>query len=203
MFDEKPRTLEADGVKVPIDPDFRIMCEYAAAIEKKDEEALREIIGRFYYAGISQGISANAAVMAVNDFYTAGFIRDERKRKQITRKDGNEEKKELPVFDFATDEAYFYGAFLSVYGIDLNRAKLHWYDFCALFRALPDDCRLKQIIGIRAAETSKIKSPEERARIKRLKRIYSLENDRDTTADALREMILKQRKEAGMNEKRH
>ena len=134
--------------------------------------------------------------------FFAGFIPDEKERRRNAKKaaeavESDEPKKRsVPVFDFAVDEAYFLGAFLSVYGIDLNTAKLHWFDFCALFRALPDDCRLKQIIGIRATDDKKIRSKEEKARIRRLKQLYSLDGDSDPTADALREMILKQRKEA-------
>ena len=65
-------------------------------------------------------------------------------------------------------------AALSEYGLDLHRVNMHWLMFGALFRGLPDDCRLKQIIGIRAENLSEIKDKNERQRIAKLQRIYSL-----------------------------
>lgn len=43
-----------------------------------------------------------------------------------------------------------------------------------MFRGLPDECRLKRIIGIRAESLSEIKSSAERSRVARLKRIFAL-----------------------------
>lgn len=83
-------------------------------------------------------------------------------------------KTPVPCFDFAEDEGYFYAAFMGAYGIDLRTAKLHWLDFCALFKGLPDDCKLRQIIGIRAQNLGEIKSGAERKRISKLKSIYGL-----------------------------
>jgi hypothetical protein len=208
IFMEKPKTLSVGGVRVPIDTDFRIMCEYAQAINSKDTDEITDIAQRFFYAGLPEGVSGADMALAMNDFYVSGFVPDEEERERTRKKAEQEaeltnEQKALlgkrdsvPVFDFATDEAYFLGAFMAVYGIDLNTAKLHWLDFCALFRALPDECRLKQIIGIRATDTAKIKSREERERIKRLKKIYSLSgNQKDVLGDALREMMLKKKQE--------
>jgi hypothetical protein len=206
VFAEKPKTLAVGGVRVPVDTDFRLMCEYAQAINAKDTEEVTEIASRFFYAGVPEGVSGTDMALAMNDFYVSGFVSDEEERERARKKaqqsaELTEEqrallgkKESVPVFDFAVDEAYFFGAFLSVYGIDLNTAKLHWLDFCALFRALPDECRLKQIIGIRATDTAKIRSKEERERIRRLKKLYSLNGtQKDPLGDALREMILKEK----------
>ena len=38
MFSPKPKILHIDGIAVPIDPDFRIMCEYSEALSEKDGE---------------------------------------------------------------------------------------------------------------------------------------------------------------------
>ena len=104
----------------------------------------------------------------MTDFYISGLAPGARNKG--TSAMGSHE----PSFDFSEDEAYFYADFLGHYGIDLNTAKLHWFDFCALFRGLPDECRLKRIIGIRAESLSEIKSSAERSRVARLKRIFAL-----------------------------
>jgi len=41
-------------------------------------------------------------------------------------------------------------AFRQVYGIDLYRADLHWFEFVELLQYLPDGCRYEETIGIRA-----------------------------------------------------
>lgn len=169
MFLPSPKVIEIDGIKTPVDPDFRIMCEYSAASRRRDSGKLRDIAARFYFAGLPEGVSEKQAGGAIMDFYINGLA-----PKYDPSKENAGKKTPPPSFDFEEDEAYFYAAFLSEYGIDLYTAKLHWYDFCALFRGLPDECRLKRIISVRATELSEIKSKSEKARIKKLKGIYAL-----------------------------
>ena len=167
MFSQKPRILIINGMKTPIDPDFRIMCEYSEAVSGNDTSGLAGIASRFFFAGLPEGVSEKAAADAMNNFYVAGLAPSSGGKASSM---GSAE----PSFDFEEDEAYFFAAFLSEYGIDLNCAKLHWFDFCALFRGLPDECRLKRIISIRSESTSDIKSTAEKARVTRLKRIFAL-----------------------------
>ncbi len=171
MFSAKPRIIIIDGEKTPVDPDFRIMCEYSEAIEQSDEKRLKIVASRFFFAGLPEGVSEKSAAKAMNDFYISGLAPKGKKKSSAME---NPE----PCFDFEEDEVYFYAAFLSEYGIDLNTAKLHWYDFCALFRGLPDECRLKRIIGIRSESLKDIKSTAEKARVQRLKGIFALKRKR-------------------------
>ena len=168
MFSPKPRILIINGMKTPIDPDFRIMCEYSEAVARNDPSGLAGIASRFFFTGaLPKGVSEKAAADAMKDFYVAGLA------PSGGGKSSAMESPE-PSFDFEEDEAYFFAAFLSEYGIDLNCAKLHWFDFCALFRGLPDECRLKRIISIRSESTNDIKSAAEKARVRRLKGIFAL-----------------------------
>lgn len=168
MFSPKPRILVINGQKTPIDPDFRIMCEYSEAISKNDESGLCGIASRFFFAGLPEGVSEKAAADSMLDFYIAGLAPG-----SSGKKSSGLENPE-PSFDFEEDEAYFFAAFLSEYGIDLNTVKLHWFDFCAMFRGLPDECRLKRIISIRSESLSDIKSPSEKARVRKLKGVFAL-----------------------------
>ena len=168
MFSPKPRILIINGMKTPIDPDFRIMCEYSEAVAKNDPSGLAGIASRFFFTGLPDGVSEKAAAYAMNDLYVAGLAPSGGGGKSSAMESPE------PSFDFEEDEAYFFAAFLSEYGIDLNCAKLHWFDFCALFRGLPDECRLKRIISIRSESLSDIKSPGEKARVRRLKGIFAL-----------------------------
>lgn len=58
------------------------------------------------------------------------------------------------VVNFYHDSGYIYAAFMQTYGIDLYQQaeKLHWCRFLALFDGLPEECVIKQIMGIRARE---------------------------------------------------
>ena len=43
MFSPKPKIIIIDGVKTPVDPDFRIMCEYSEAVSRNDSSGLAGI----------------------------------------------------------------------------------------------------------------------------------------------------------------
>ena len=167
MFLPRSKVIAIDGAKVPIDPDFRIMCQYSAAVLRRNAESLAGITAGFFFAGLPEGVSPADAARAMDDFYAEGLA-------AAKSNDTINCKTPTPCFDFEEDEGYFYASFMSAYGIDLRSAKLHWLDFCALFKGLPDDCKLKQIIGIRAQNLGEIKSGTERKRISKLKGIYSL-----------------------------
>ena len=96
-------------------------------------------------------------------------------------------RKPQSVVDFYQDSGYIYAAFMQTYGIDLYEQadRLHWCRFLALFEGLPDDCMIKQIMGIRAQD---IPAPNnynqaEIQRITELKTLYALpteDNPEDT-----------------------
>lgn len=169
LFTPKTKIIEIDGVKVPIDPDFRIMCEFGSAQMRDNSDKLPAIAERFYFAGLPEGVDPKAAAAAILDFYCLGLV-----PKAKNKSNDPITKTPSACFDFEEDEAYFYAAFLAEYGVDLTAVKMHWLTFCQLFHGLPDDCKLKQIIGIRAAELTDIKYAAEKNRIRRLKNIYAL-----------------------------
>lgn len=162
MFTERKSIIYISGKKVPVDTDFRLMCRLY------DGE---KILDEFYYAGLPEDVDIQAAVDGMIDFYLDGIApgRD-------GRREGKSERA-LPVFDFKEDEGLFYAAFLAEYGIDLNRARLHWFDFCALFKGLSDECRLKQVISVRSARMSDVPKYD-RKRIQHLKQVYALKKNK-------------------------
>ena len=95
--------------------------------------------------------------------------------------------KPQPVVNFYHDSGYIYAAFMQTYGIDLYKQadRLHWCRFLALFDGLPEDCLIKQIMGIRAQE---IPAPNghnqtEIQRLTELKTLYALPTE-DKPEDA-------------------
>lgn len=76
------------------------------------------------------------------------------------------------------DATYIYTGFRQAYGIDLHQelGKLHWQEFQALLRDLPENTMFGEIVKIRGTDLSKIKDPDERKRMKSLKEKYRLPN---------------------------
>ena len=167
MFDQMIRTVEADGIRCPIDPDFRIMCDLS--------EGDKSVPGRFFFAGLPEGASAKSAIDAMMAFFRRGLLGRDADEDDEDEDGGSSA---VPIFKFSEDEGYFYAAFLSEYGIDLYTAKLHWYAFCMLFRGLSDECRLKQMIAVRAVKMSDVPKYD-RKRIAKLKKVYALEAEKE------------------------
>lgn len=81
--------------------------------------------------------------------------------------------------DFLQDAPYIYAGFHQAYGIDLydEQGKLHWLKFLALFRALPENTRIMEIVSIRTRpipKRTKYNAEEIRA-LMRAKETYRLE----------------------------
>jgi hypothetical protein len=94
---------------------------------------------------------------------------------------GGEEEKEAGkdkkrVFDFDIDSAYLFGAFMQVYKINLKETKMHWWDFLALFRALPEGTRLHSIIEIRGKKSTAGKDKEFDRSLREAQKAYALDD---------------------------
>lgn len=65
---------------------------------------------------------------------------------EVTPKDDGTSER---LVDFALDGSYIYASFMQAYHIDLVDTDLHWHKFMALFRGLPDNVCIKNIMSIR------------------------------------------------------
>lgn len=61
------------------------------------------------------------------------------------------------IFDFEQDAGFIYASFMQAYGIDLieQQGKLHWQKFITLFRGLPENTKIREVMGIRSRKTPK------------------------------------------------
>lgn len=78
------------------------------------------------------------------------------------------------IYDFAYDSGLIYAAFFQQYGLDLQRADLHWWQFKALFNALSEDTQFMKVVGYRGMDTAKIKDKTQRDFYQKMKRQYAL-----------------------------
>jgi hypothetical protein len=75
------------------------------------------------------------------------------------------------VIDFEIDADYIYADFLTAYGIDLtdDSVTLHWWQFLALLRALPESTSMAKRMYYRSVNLGELKG-KEKSRIARIKK---------------------------------
>lgn len=82
------------------------------------------------------------------------------------REDVQTSGKQLLFLDF--DHARIMSSFRKTYGIELHKAKLHWFEFQAMLDCLDEDSSLSNAIQIRGTDTSDMKG-KQRANYERIK----------------------------------
>ena len=86
-------------------------------------------------------------------------------------KNSSENTCKKQIVSYLYDSPYILGAFRQVYGINLRETEyMHWYEFCALFDALPEDTPIKKRMSYRAVNTAGIKDRAEQKRIRKIQR---------------------------------
>ena len=120
VYDSLPDTIEVNGRLFPILTDFRAWLKFGSLIEKKcfysDISYLLEIPQDRLYLD-------EDLFNALYDFYNF--------QPKYPKGSGGKN-----VVSFEDDAPYIYSSFMETYGIDLLTAKLHWWQFLALFRGL-------------------------------------------------------------------
>lgn len=64
----------------------------------------------------------------------------------------------VKAVDFVRDGDYILGSFQHVYGIDLLTTDMHWHRFLALFRSLPEQAKMSEVMGYRLFRESDVKA---------------------------------------------
>ena len=132
--------------------------------EKGLPELARETMRRFYRVAVPPDEEVDA-FKALVEFYTAG-------PQEVSDRPGSSRTEELAL-DYVTDGPAIVAAFQQAYGIDLTRARLHWWRFKALMSNLPEETQLAKIIGFRTADPAQFQG-EERERRAELKERFAL-----------------------------
>ena len=79
------------------------------------------------------------------------------------------------LLDWEKDSASIWADFKLYAGIDLDREKLHWWEFMALFESLPGDASIKHKIELRALDLSKINDNDTRSQYAEAKALVALD----------------------------
>ena len=164
-FWDLPQSLTVGGAAYPIDWDFRAGIRvrqmfsdpYLTARPTKLFSCIRDLL--FFGAQIPE-CDEMAWLLPVLWYLTDGRMSPGRLHERLVRRQalsadiregGGEE-----VFSYLWDMPYVYAAFLSVYRIDLCSAKLHLWQFDALFDALDADCAVRRISALRAMSVGEV-----------------------------------------------
>jgi hypothetical protein len=71
------------------------------------------------------------------------------------------------LYSFAKDANYIFSAFQQTHGIDLTTAKLHWWQFLALFMDLGGETAFSNIVDLRSRLKDGTATKEEKKRAKK------------------------------------
>lgn len=202
MIRKPPVSVDVGGLSYDIDADFRVMIEVENLIMGKEitqeqEAFAREIMGfnpdisfeeacenARYYEALRLFFKDNipddleAAVEKLVWFYGCG------------KQDGSGKKSEKPLYSYKHDFDYINAGFLQDYRIDLFDIEfLHWWKFVSLFSGLKDDCKIREIIGYRGADTKGM-DKERRKFIRQMQKLYALpENEMTREEEELQNRI--------------
>ena len=171
---EPPHCVIGAGVYYPIRTDFSVWLEFARLIEQEEARGLLRALNLCYKNKRPE--NPIEAIKLLCEFFAGG------RETEDSCGDGEQ------IISFTQDEELIYASFLSDYGLDLSKEKLHWWRFLALLRNLSPESSLMRVAHIRATKLSDVKSPALRRSILRQKRIYSLNKNTDA-ADAIERLF--------------
>lgn len=88
----------------------------------------------------------------------------------------NKKNTEVVLMDFDIDQWRIYAAFRKQYGINLNRQRLHFWEYMGLLVNL-EECVFTQVISIRDKKIDSKMSKEEKAMIIKAKKMYAIKKE--------------------------
>ena len=180
LTDGLPDSVTVHGREYGIDPDFRLMVRLELLLtedEGSEEERGENLLGLLYellpeFEEMLPLYEPDEIFRAVFDFYAGEPDCCGQSRTAADEEEDGEEENER-VYSFLHDSAAIYAAFMQAYRLDLTKARLHWYQFRALLRGLPEDCLFSRMLHYRATDLADV--PEHRREhYRRMKRRYAL-----------------------------
>ncbi|MBQ1555458.1 MAG: hypothetical protein IIZ68_08370 [Clostridia bacterium] len=176
FYEPFPDFIEADGERYGILTDFREWLRFHDLMTETEIDGYTKALLMAEWLEEPPEIVTEGIIRELTAFARADALFPARRGEE------SEEPPHPPWFDFRVDGCWIAGDFLRFYGIDLLGTEyLHWWKFCALLSALPDDSMTMKRIAYRSANLNDIKNPDERRRVARIQRRiaipYKMEDD--------------------------
>jgi hypothetical protein len=140
LVDRLPTTVEIDGREYPINSDFRSCLRIILAFEDPDLAGIEKQLIMLANIYPEQPENVEAAIRRGLQFLNGGANGKE---------EDEEEDLPLRLYSFAKDANLIYAAFRQTHGIDLTTARLHWFEFLALFMDLGKDTTFCGLVNLR------------------------------------------------------
>jgi hypothetical protein len=179
LLDKLSTILQQRIGNVEFNTDFRTGILFEMLMQDKNLKKEAKVIQaiRLFYPKPEQITDLEKAVENIIWFYTCGkseFDKTPKDNKKSNKKIVKKQQEDK-IYDYDYDDGYIYSAFIQQYNIDLQKIDyLHWWEFKSMFNSLNKDTKIVEIMGYRAIDLGKIKDKEEKARYKKLKKIYKL-----------------------------
>ena len=105
-----------------------------------------------------------------------------------------EKSNEEPDMDFEQDMDYIETSFMSDYGIDLSKEKMHWWKFYNLINGLSNSelgncCVLNRVRNLRRFDATTIKDSKERQRIIEAQKSVALKKNVPVLTDKQKQSV--------------
>lgn len=169
LIDALPNFVTIDGKDYKIDTDFRKSIQFEILIqesEKSSKDRVEKALNLFFDKNIPTNVEK--AIEKILWFYSCG------KLNQNATSNTENNSFHTRVYSFNHDSTAIYSAFWQQYKIDLTTAKLHWWQFKALFEGLSEDCLIVKIMQYRGMKITSDMPKSQQKRIRELKHIYAL-----------------------------
>lgn len=168
MFNVLLDALPWDWKGYPVDMNFDTGIKVSQCLA--DEELTNEErIATALYLIFPEGaqLDADSATEALK-WYLNGWNHDNNSKK----------KDEAVVMDFDIDQWRIYAAFRAQYGINLNKASLHFWEYMGLLSNLTE-CAFTQVVSIRSKKITSKMSKEDKTAVLEAKKIYAINKHED------------------------
>lgn len=162
--------------------DYRIGIQICSCLSDKSlnkEEQLMIALKLLYGNGIPLDIKL--AIKGLKWFLNLGeeLTEEEEKKHNIGGKQ---------VMDFEIDANRIFSGFKAKLGIDINKVKMHWFEFRYLLLELKD-CHMSDVVEIRQKEIDKNMPFKQRAAYRKLKKLYAIDDNSTENVGVQKELI--------------
>lgn len=163
-----PLTIDVGGEPFQINTDYRLWIKFGRFIQKSIYDLSEEEYSTlFEILLLKKGteITINRLqefLSPLIEFYIC---------KEVTPGTINSEDDGHTILSFEYDGSYIYASFRQAYNINLLTEKLHWYEFNALIKSLPNNTKISEIIGFRSYKKS---SQSMESQYQKLKEIWTI-----------------------------
>lgn len=194
MYYKLPRFVYLKNRKYFINTDYRIFIELEKKVRDEDDKNVYYSTLVRFYPAFFEIVENNLLKEAVDKFlwfYACG--KKVNTEDEIEKSSKTNSQSSQRVYDYDYDGDLIYGAFYERYKIDLSTARLHWWQFKALFNSLSAETQFKKVIGYRCYDGK----DKDMLELKRLHQLPLSKGEIDEKArqnriyDNLREIALK------------